>query len=194
MEPTEKRYDRGDARLQADSLPPGAGRGPVFAEYSHHPAVEDEVSLFDIWRILSRSKWTIIAGTALCVLASGLSALLMTPMYRAETLIAPLTERDNNSRFVAQLDEFSGIAALAGVNMERGGRKNEAIATLKSRMFTKQFIKDEKLLPVLFRKKWDAENERWEELDAEDIPTLEDAAEGDGPLGVLEGLCGLPLG
>jgi capsular polysaccharide biosynthesis protein len=61
--------------------------------------------------------------------------------------------------------------------MERGGRKNEAIATLKSRLFTEQFIKDEKLLPVLFREMWDEENQRWDDADAEDIPTLGDAYE-----------------
>ena len=176
MKPTEKRVNSGGGRPQPDPLLPGAGQGPVFAEYAY-PMVEDEFSLFDIWRILTRYKWMIFAGIALCVLASALFALLMTPVYRAEALIAPVTETDNNSRFAAQLDEFSGIAALAGVNMERGGRKNEAIATLKSRMFTEQFIKDEKLLPVLFRKKWDAENQRWDDLDPEDIPTLGDAYE-----------------
>jgi len=174
MKPTEKRVNSGGGRSHPDQLPPGTG--PVFAEYAY-PVVEEEFSLFDIWRILTRYKWMILAVTVLCVLASTLFALLMTPVYRAEVLIAPVTESDNNSRFAAQLDEFGGIAALAGINMERGGRKNEAIATLKSRMFTEQFIKDEKLLPVLFQKEWDEENQRWDDADPEDIPTLGDAYE-----------------
>ena len=148
----------------------------MFAEYAY-PVVEDEISLFDIWRILARFKWMILALTVLSALASTLFALLMTPLYRAEVLIAPVTERDNNSRLAAQLDEFGGIAALAGINTERGGRKNEAIATLKSRMITEQFIKNEKLLPVLFQNKWDAENQRWDDADPDDIPTMGDAYE-----------------
>jgi capsular polysaccharide biosynthesis protein len=176
MKPTEKRVNSSGGRPHPDPLLPGAGQGSVSAEYAY-PVVEDEISLFYIWRILTRYKWMILAGTVLCTLASALFALLMTPVYRAEVLIAPVTEMDNNSRFAAQLDEFSGIAALAGINMERGGRKNEAIATLKSRLFTEQFIKDEKLLPVLFREMWDEENQRWDDADAEDIPTLGDAYE-----------------
>jgi len=174
MKPTEKTVNSSDGRPQPDQLPPGPG--PVFTKYTY-PAVEDEISLFDIWRILVRYKWMILALTLLSVLASTLFAVLMTPVYRAEVLIAPVTERDNNSRFAARLDEFGGIAALAGINTERGGRKNEAIATLKSRMFTEQFIKDEKLLPVLFQKKWDEENQRWDDVDPDDRPTMGDAYE-----------------
>jgi len=176
MKPTEQRANSSGGRPHPDQLMPGARQEPVFAEYAY-PVVEDEISLFDIWRILVRYKWMILTVTVLCTLASTLFALLMTPVYRAEALIAPVTETDNSNRFATQLNEFSGIAALAGINMERGGRKNEAIATLKSRLFTEQFIKDEKLLPVLFRKMWDKENQRWDDADPEDIPTLGDAYE-----------------
>ena len=176
MTSTEKHVNSGGGQSQGEPLPPGRGQGPASTEYAY-PIVEDEISLFELWRSLVRYRWLILTTIALCVLASALFALLMTPTYRAETLIAPVTETDKNSRFAAQLDEFGSIAALAGINTERGGRKNEAIATLKSRMFTEQFIKDEKLLPVLFWKKWNEENQRWDELDAEDIPSLGDAYE-----------------
>jgi len=176
MKSTEKRVNSSSGQPHPDQLPRRAGRRPVLAEYAY-PLGEDEISLFDIWRVLTRYKWMILAVTVLCSLGSTLLALLMTPVYRAEVLIAAVTEMDKSSRFAAQLDEFSGIAALAGINMERGGRKNEAIATLKSRLFTEQFIKDEKLLPVLFQKKWDQENQRWNDADPEDIPTLGEAYE-----------------
>jgi len=175
MKPTEKTVNSSDGRPHPEGLLP-PGPGPAFAEYTY-PAVEDEISLLDIWRILVRYKWMILVLTLVSVLASTLFAVLMTPVYRAEVLIAPVTERDNNSRFAAQLDEFGGLAALAGINTERGGKKNEAIATLKSRMFTEQFIKDEKLLPVLFQEKWDEENQRWGDVDPDDIPTMGDAYE-----------------
>jgi len=175
MKPTEKTVNSSDGRPHPDRLLP-PGPGPAFTEYTY-PVVEDEISLFDIWRILVRYKWMILVLTLVSVLASTLFAVLMTPVYRAEVLIAPVTERDNNSRFAAQLDEFGGLAALAGINTERGGKKNEAIATLKSRMFTEQFIKDEKLLPVLFQEKWDEENQRWGDVDPDDIPTMGDAYE-----------------
>jgi len=153
----------------------GGQRHPErFPEYAY-PVVEDEMNLFDVWRILVQYKWLILAVTVSCTLASTLFVLLMTPVYRAEVLIAAVTERDKSSRLAAQLDEFGGIAALAGINTERSGRKNEAIATLRSRLFTEHFIKDEKLLPLLFRDRWDEENQRWYDADPEDIPTLGDA-------------------
>jgi uncharacterized protein involved in exopolysaccharide biosynthesis len=110
-----------------------------------------------------------------CVLGSAALAMMMTPVYLAEIQVAPVSENESNSRFAAQLGEIGGLAALSGINMEQGDKKNESIATLRSRKFTEQFIRDEKLLPVLFRDKWDAENQRWDEADPDDVPTLEDA-------------------
>ena len=133
------------------------------------------VSLLDIWRTLMRNGTLVLGAIFLCTLASTVLALVMTPIYRAEIQVAPVSEKDSSSRFAAQLGELGGLAALSGVNMEQGGKKNESIATLRSRQFTEQFIKDEKLLPVLFHDKWDEENRRWDEADPEDVPTLEDA-------------------
>ncbi|GMQ89025.1 MAG: Wzz/FepE/Etk N-terminal domain-containing protein [Gammaproteobacteria bacterium] len=137
--------------------------------------MEEGISLLDIWRILIRHKLLILGTVLVCTLASIVLALVMTPVYRAEIQVAPVSGEDSNNRFAAQLGELGGLAALSGINMEQGSKKNESIATLRSRRFTEQFIKDEKLLPVLFHDKWDAENQRWDETDPEDIPTLEDA-------------------
>lgn len=138
-------------------------------------ADEDTVSLVDIWRILVRYRWVILAVMLLSTLAAGGTALWMTPMYRAEAVLAPVTDMDEKTRYSSRLSEFSGIAALAGINVERGGRKNEAIASLKSRLLTQQFIHDEKLLPVLFHRLWDEKAQRWSVDDPEDVPTLWDA-------------------
>jgi uncharacterized protein involved in exopolysaccharide biosynthesis len=138
-------------------------------------AMAEEITLLDIWRILIRHRVLILSTILVCTLVSTVLALVMTPVYRAEIQVAPVSEKDSNSRFAAQLGELGGLAALSGINMEQGSNKNESIATLRSRRFTEQFIKDEKLLPVLFHDKWDVENQRWDETDPENIPTLEDA-------------------
>ncbi|NHZ69958.1 MAG: hypothetical protein GWP20_01870, partial [Thermotogales bacterium] len=139
--------------------------------------VEEGISLLDAWRILIRFRVMILGVTLVCALASTLFALMMTPVYRAEIQVAPVSEKDSSNRFAAQLGEFGGIAALTGINLDQGNKKNESIATLRSRKFTEQFIKDEKLIPVLFHDQWDADNQRWYETDPEDVPTLEDAWE-----------------
>lgn len=153
----------------------GTGKNHVFDDSTSAAAMVEVVSLLDIWRTLMRNGTLVLGAIFLCTLASTVLALVMTPIYRAEIQVAPVSEKDSSSRFAAQLGELGGLAALSGVNMEQGGKKNESIATLRSRQFTEQFIKDEKLLPVLFHDKWDEENRRWDEADPEDVPTLEDA-------------------
>lgn len=171
----EKRENASKQPLSGQ-VPPGPGQA-VFAYYPLSASEEDVISLFDVWQILTRYKWVILAVTSVCALAATLAALLMTPRYKAEVFLIPVSEAEDQGRYTSQLGEFAGIAALAGINLERGDRKNEAIATLKSRMLTEQFIKDEKLLPVLFYKLWDAESQRWDVDDPDDVPTLWDAYE-----------------
>jgi len=166
-----------EEETSAGQLLPGTGQHKSFGDYPPAAAMEGVISLLDIWRILMRYRVMILGVVLACTLASTVLALVMTPVYRAEIQVAPVSEKDSNSRFAAQLGELGGLASLSGINTEQGGKKNESIATLRSRKFTEQFIKDEKLLPVLFHDKWDAKNQRWIEADPEDIPTLEDAWE-----------------
>lgn len=140
-----------------------------------HP--DDEISLLDIWRILRGYKTTIFAAVLLGLLIPGVAAIFMTPVFRAETVIAPVPEGGERNRFAAPLGELGGLAALAGVNMQRGSRKNEAVALLRSRLLAEQFIKDEKLRPVLFGENWADDDPRWGITDSEDVPTLAQAWE-----------------
>ncbi len=133
------------------------------------------ISILEFWRILMRYRVLILGSILVCTIISTALAFVMTPVYRAEIQVAPVSEKDSNGRFAAQLGELGGLAALSGIDMKQGVKKNESIATLRSRKFTEQFIKDEKLLPVLFQDKWDAENKRWDESDPDDVPTLEEA-------------------
>lgn len=171
----EKR-ENGSKQPLSSQVPPGPGQA-VFAYYPLSASEDDVISLFDVWQILTRYRWVILAVTLICALAATLAALLMTPMYKAEVFLIPVSEAEDQGRYTSQLGEFAGIATLAGINLERGDRKNEAIATLKSRMLTEQFIKDEKLRPVLFHKLWDAKAQRWDVDDPDDVPTLWDAYE-----------------
>jgi hypothetical protein len=163
--PAREVFERGE-------YPAVAGARP------YAPADEELISLLDVWRALLRYKWMILAVTLAAVVATSAAALLMTPTYRAEAVLAPVAEDEGIGRYAAQMERFGSIAALAGVDLSRhGSRKNEAIATLRSRVLTEQLIRDQKLLPVLFHDIWDEENERWDVRDPEDIPTLWDAYE-----------------
>jgi len=135
------------------------------------------ISLLALWHIILPYKWMILAIMISSTLAVGAAGWMITPVYRAEVLVAPVVDSDDHARYATKLGELGGIAAMAGVNLDNSGRKNEAIALLRSRILTEQMIKDNKLLPVLFHRLWDEENQRWDVDDPDDMPTLWDAWE-----------------
>ena len=131
---------------------------------------DDEIDLRELWDILWRGKWLIMAVTAVFAVASVAYALLQTEWYRAEVLLAPAGEQ-SSQRLGGQL---GGLAALAGVSVGGGGSA-EAIAALKSRDFARSFIEDFELVPVFFHEQWDAASGAWLGDDPEDFPEIRDA-------------------
>lgn len=123
---------------------------------------EDEISLVDLWRVLVSQKWLIVSCMGLCFVTAVIVALTMTPVYRAEVLLAPASSDSGNSGGIAALaNQFGGLAGMAGISMGGGGTIETAIATLKSRKFITGFIDELKLKPVLFKKQWDNANGQW---------------------------------
>lgn len=159
-------------------MQPTPGDGKV-TELTAPAAVppDDEISLLELWHILRKQKKLILTALLLGIVLPAIAGLLMTPVYRAEVLLAPVTADEDRNRLLGSLGELGGFAALTGVNLQRGGRKNEAIAVLQSRVLTEQFIKDEKLLPVLFPDRWQAGDAEPEAIAGGDAPTLSEAYE-----------------
>lgn len=140
--------------------------------YPPPPYGEDEIDLLELWGVLWVNKRFIILFTTLCTVISVAVALWMTPIYRSEVLLAPVTE-DEGGKLSSLAAQYGGLAAMAGINL--GGTnssKEEAVALLKSRALTEKFIVEKNLLPVLFDDEWDAENNRWDVQDPDDIPTM----------------------
>ena len=120
------------------------------------PYPDDRISLSELWQRLWRGKFLIIAMTVLFAAGSVTYALLATEIYRAEVLLAPAEEQ--STPMVG--GQLGGLAALAGVNVG-GGSDVQPLAVLQSRDFAREFIEDNRLLPVFFADDWDAENETW---------------------------------
>jgi len=122
---------------------------------------------------LMRFKWMIVLITFLSGSIAIAVAFNMTPVYRAEVLLAPAGEDKNAASALS--GQFGGLAALAGINIGGGGGEVEkAVATLESRIFTNEFISQEKLMPVMFEKLWDVNANKWLVQKDEDVPTLWD--------------------
>ena len=135
----------------------------------------EEIDLLEYWRIIWKRRWLIIGiAFAAAVLAAGYS-LTLPNIYRAEVLLAPVTEDGRKGGGLSALGGLSGLASLAGVSVPGGGNVEENLAVLKSREFLWKFIKDQKLTPVLFEDAWDADKKTWKENDSESQPSQWDA-------------------
>ena len=139
--------------------PPDPNRSPpaqaVYVTYG-----DDDRDSIDLIRVVSNlwsCKWIILGITALFAVTGIVYALLATPIYRAEVVLASAQE-DRGSSISANL---GGLASLAGINLGGQGDSAHALATLRSRAFAESFILDNKLLPVLFAGQWDAEKKGW---------------------------------
>ena len=136
---------------------------------------EDEIDLLEYWRVIWKKRFLILGVSFLAaVLAAGIS-LTMPNIYRAEALLAPVGGEDSKGGISSMLGGLGGLASLAGVSLGSGGSVEQNIAVLKSREFIWDFVKDEKLMPILFEDDWDAGAKQWLAENQEDQPTLWDA-------------------
>jgi len=164
-----------DKRKGRDGGLPRVEPVPVSIDPEGRYVSEDEISLYDIWRVLGRYRSLLLGIVLLAATLSLLAGSLMTPTYRAEVLLAPVTASDEGSGYLSSFKDFGNIAALAGVNLNRQDKKSESLATLKSRKFSERFIRDHGIDKVLFADRWDPKRQRWIVDGDDNAPTLQDA-------------------
>ena len=125
--------------------------------------------------MLAKFKAVIISITLFVTIAAVAVAFLMTPIYRAEVLLAPVSDEQQSS-MSAIASQFGGLASLAGINLgSSASNTDQVIATLRSRSFIGNFIAERHLMQVLFADKWDATNKTWNVSSQDDVPTALDA-------------------
>lgn len=124
---------------------PGKGERLVYVIPEGAFQAGDELSLLDLWTILWRAKYFIVALTAVFAVAAVAYALTATKWYEAQVLMSPAEENS----LPALSGTLGGLASLAGMNVG-GGDDTVALAVLKSRGFTEAFIQEYGLLPMFF--------------------------------------------
>ncbi|MGH8223102.1 MAG: Wzz/FepE/Etk N-terminal domain-containing protein [Woeseiaceae bacterium] len=132
----------------------------------------EEIRLIDLWRVIWAGKWLILSSSVLVALATTIAAFLITPVYRAEVVLAPVAAQRSSSSLATLAGQLGGIATLAGINLGTDESSAEAIAILRSRALTERFIEKNKLLPVLFSEDWDQASGTWHVDDPDDIPNM----------------------
>ena len=136
---------------------------------------EDELDLLDFIRNLLKAWRIIVSTTILCAGLAVAYAMNAPEVFKAETLLAPSQEEKPGGS--SALSQFGGIASMAGISIPGGSNVQQVLATLQSRKFLKVFIAENKILPVLFKKIWDSENQVWMVKSKEDQPSIQKAIE-----------------
>lgn len=131
---------------------------------------QNEISLLDVIAVFWRRRLLMGAVIIFVFVLAVVVAFIMTPVYRATVVMSSV---DANQTAPA-LGDIGGLAALAGFPLNDTAKSEEAIAKLVSRSFTRAFITDQNLMPVLFASLWDIDKQEWMVADPKDIPTLAD--------------------
>jgi uncharacterized protein involved in exopolysaccharide biosynthesis len=131
---------------------------------------QNEISLLDVIAVFWRRRLLMGAVIIFVFALAVVVAFIITPVYRATVVMSSV----DASQTAPALGDLGGLAALAGFPLNDTAKSEEAIAKLISRSFTRAFITDQNLMPVLFASLWDVDKQEWMVADPKDIPTLAD--------------------
>ncbi len=119
--------------------------------------------VLDFYRLVRRvwdGRWWVIASSVLLGSIGLTIGFLMTPVYRASTVLISASKA--NATMGNALGSLGGLAALAGVNLTGADTETrEALGLLRSRQFAHEFIRDFNLKQQFFEDKWDAAAGKW---------------------------------
>jgi len=116
----------------------------------------DEIRLIDFWNILVIQKKIIISLTLISLIIGLIYSFVSTPYYESKIILVPSEQQSSG----ALTGSFSGIAAIAGVNV--GNDKTDTyLQILQSRDFLNAYLEEEDYLPILFKGQWDKKNKKW---------------------------------
>jgi uncharacterized protein involved in exopolysaccharide biosynthesis len=142
------------------------------------PAHADgEFILPELVRALWKGRVLIFGICLVCVLAAAAASWLYPKKYEATLLMSPVTNQSAGGGLGALggavSSQLGGLASLAGLSLGSGsGAKAESLATLQSEALTQRYIQEKDLLPVLFPRKWDAQQKKWKSSAPDKVPTL----------------------
>lgn len=134
-------------------MPPDLQRGAQSAADLH---------LEEVLERLWRARLVLAGSTAIFAALFAVIALVATPDYRAEAVLVP-AEINNTTLIDPSADPLSSLTSMLGLNYDplEDQHTEEALAVLRSREFTEDFVRSQNLLPVLYASYWDATRQSW---------------------------------
>lgn len=137
----------------------------------------DEFGLAELLAIIRDERRIFVIAIAVCLGGAVALALYTDPIYRAQTVLIPASSGSDGAPLSRLASQYGSLASLAGISLSGDPTlKSESLATLESRAFLEEFIRERKLLPVIFADEWDAPNARWKTTNEARQPTIADAA------------------
>jgi uncharacterized protein involved in exopolysaccharide biosynthesis len=137
---------------------------------------QDGLTIREYLDFLWRTRWKIGAFVAACTLATAVTVLLLPKEYRASILVSAVTGQSGSGQLgglSSLLSQFGGgLSSLAGLSLSSDSKRAESVAVLQSDALTERYIEQNNLLPVLYKKDWDAATGRWKQTDPLKMPTL----------------------
>ena len=138
------------------------------------PSVDgDEIDLLELIRTLLQAWKAIVGITIVCVGLAVAYALRAPEVFKAETLLAPASEEKSGAS--SALSQFGGLAAMAGISIPSSTNTERVLATLETREFLRNFVKNKNLLPKIFSDFWDDSLNSWNLVKGQDQFEIEDA-------------------
>lgn len=104
-------------------------------------------------------------------LAALIVSLCLNKIYKAEASIMPIGGPKAGG--LSMMASQAGLVGLLGGGSN--GPSNQILAILNSRTLAEIVIEKYNLMPILFRKAWDANKNQWKNQDPQKQPSLEDA-------------------
>jgi len=121
---------------------------------------ENKITLKEIMDIFQENRRPFLGIIFLGIFISLMIALFSTPIYKAEVLLAPNLQMEEESFQVP--GALGGLASFAGMDLDSGTSKvSENIAILKSYKFLNDFIKENQIKKVIFSDSWDEQSKKW---------------------------------
>lgn len=111
-------------------------------------SADDEIDLTTLGRLIWGNKLLIGIVTVVGGIVAAAIAFTTTPVFRAETLIVQVHDKDLGNGGIA--NQLGAITSLVGVNLGQGGGNGQmSDAVLESRRLIEEFITRNNLLPLL---------------------------------------------
>lgn len=129
----------------------------IKASLDNHDHGDEELDISYILRILWKAKWLIVLFSISFSLVAMIYSLSLQNIYQSKTLLSPVKQQDS----AGPIQNFGGLAGLAGISLSENNRskESEAIEKIKSLSFFTNHIMPNIFLPNLMAlSSWSPEN------------------------------------